>query len=758
VDQDSAVSAAGLARAFDWSATALGPRTQWPSVVEHVVTMLMEAPVPVCYQHGPTLAMVYNDAFADLLGAKHPGAFGRPTREVVEEVWEQPNVGSAFVRVLETGAPFVEHGVRLGLRRGRPMASGVEAGYYTRAGSPVRDETGAVVGVLHVVLETTEVVERIQEVASLSGALAVAATVDDVCKVALHHAALTLAATEVLICLPELPSPGAGPGPQKEDASGLGEFRVTRFSPGEASSPLEERLPLVWTPLTGEDRLVVRRAVAGERPAQDDGLVVLRMPINGHTGAVVLRMAGPGLPADALTMLTSAAALVGQAIARAQLFDRERSTAELLQRALLPQALPQSRSFTLAGRYEPVSSGAVAGGDFYDAFPIADGRLVLVIGDVVGRGVAAATVMGQIRAAARGAAISDPEPDSVLSSLDELVVGLDALWPASVNPGAGDQGVIGKGFGGELFVTMLYGLLDTHSGELTLASAGHCPPAVLPWTREGGGQRRRAQQQGDPAGPADRADRTGPAGRGVDRQRARIVDLVSGPPLGLGGARPVQTLKLDVGEMLLAFTDGLLERRTSSLDEGESRLLEVLDTLSADSPRTVCQQVLESMGEPGGFEDDCALLAVARSSVEHRSATLLVPPLPEAVRPARDWARAQMDDWGIDEGEQFAVVTGLSELVTNTVLHAGTDAHVSLELDGARLTLTVSDTGIRGEPSTPAHGGAATRGRGLKLVRSISDAFGTHRTATGSTVWFEVEVTPRGDRGQAGEPAPRSRA
>jgi anti-sigma regulatory factor (Ser/Thr protein kinase) len=275
--------------------------------------------------------------------------------------------------------------------------------------------------------------------------------------------------------------------------------------------------------------------------------------------------------------------------------------------------------------------------------------------------------------------------------------------------------VIGGGFGGELFVTMLYGLLDTHTGELTLASAGHCPPAVLPETREATGQRR---------------------------QRARIVDLPTGPPLGLGGVRPVQTLKLDVGEVFLAFTDGLLERRARSLAEGETRLLEVLDVLSADSPRTVCQQVIESMGDPGGFEDDCALLAVSRSSVDHRSAALVVPPVPEAVRPARDWVRAQMNEWGIDEGEQFAVVTGLSELVTNTVLHAGTDAHVSLELNGTRLTLTVSDTGMRGAPTTPSHGGAATRGRGLKLVRSISDAFGTHRSATGSTVWFGVDVTP----------------
>ncbi|HET6693499.1 MAG TPA: ATP-binding SpoIIE family protein phosphatase [Pedococcus sp.] len=735
------MTAAELARACDWSATALGPRSQWPAAVEHVVTTLLEAPVPVCYQHGPSLAMVYNDAFATLLGARHPDAFGQPTRVVVQDVWDQPNVGAAFVQVFETGVPFVEHGVRLALRRGRPTTSQPDFGYYTRAGSPVRDDTGAVVGVLHVVLETTEGVERIQEVASLARSLAVAATVDDVCKVALHHAALTLPAVEVQICLPEgISSPGAlaeGGG-----AAGTAGFRATRFSPAEAASPLEERLPLIWTPLTGEDRLVVLRTLSGERPAQDDGVVVLRMPINGHSGAVILRVPNAQLPADAHTMLTSAAALVGQAIARAQLFDRERTTAELLQRALLPQALPQSRSFSLAGRYEPVSSGAVAGGDFYDAFPIADGRLVLVIGDVVGRGVAAATVMGQIRAATRGAAISDPEPESVLSSLDELVAGLDALWPASVNPGAGDHGVIGRGFGGELFVTMLYGLLDTHSGELTLASAGHCPPAVLPELRGATGERGRGHGGDDQADPAGPTGPSGPGGPGQRRQRPRIVDLVTGPPLGLGGVRPVQTLKLAVGEVLLAFTDGLLERRASSLAEGEMRLLEVLDNLTADSPRTVCQQVIESMVDPGGFEDDCALLAVGRSSVEHRSAALVVPPVPEAVRPARDWARAQMNDWGIGEGEQFAVVTGLSELVTNTVLHAGTDAHVSLELDGTRLTLTVSDTGTRGEPTTPAQGGAATRGRGLKLVRSISDAFGTHRSATGSTVWFEVEVTP----------------
>jgi anti-sigma regulatory factor (Ser/Thr protein kinase) len=233
-----------------------------------------------------------------------------------------------------------------------------------------------------------------------------------------------------------------------------------------------------------------------------------------------------------------------------------------------------------------------------------------------------------------------------------------------------------------------------------------------------------------------------------------MVDLVTGPPLGLRGTRPVQTIKIDVGEVLLAFTDGLLERRASTLGEGERRLLEVLETVPSDNPRSVCRVALEEMAAPGGFEDDCALLAVGRSSLDHRRATLLVPPRPEAVRPARDWARSQMVLWGIGEDAQFAVVTSLSELVTNVVLHAGTDAHVSLELDGSRLTCSVSDTGSRGLPAAASQGGSATRGRGLQLVQSISNAFGMHRTANGTTVWFEVEVEVEvevaspGDRGQ----------
>ncbi len=179
----------------------------------------------------------------------------------------------------------------------------------------------------------------------------------------------------------------------------------------------------------------------------------------------------------------------------------------------------------------------------------------------------------------------------------------------------------------------------------------------------------------------------------------------------------------------------------------------MLQELRCDSPVRACKLVLEAMGADGSFEDDCALLAVRRSPVAHHSESLFVPPLPEAVRPAREWARVQMRAWGIEEGAQFGVVTGLSELVTNAVLHAGTECQITLELEGSRLTATVTDTGTRGGPFVSEATVAGTRGRGLGLVQSISDSFGTHNSARGSTVWFELDVHVQDPVGPAADKA-----
>jgi serine phosphatase RsbU (regulator of sigma subunit)/anti-sigma regulatory factor (Ser/Thr protein kinase) len=714
VEQGPAVSTIEFSRAFNWADSDLGPRELWPASVEQVIAALFESPVPVCYQHGPRFVMVYNDAFAELLGAKHPAAFGQPAPEVVAEVWDQPNVGRAFEEVLRTGTPFLDEGTELRLARGRG-SSGVDVGYFLRAGSAIRDETGTVVGVLHVAIERTEGVRRVQAVADLASDLAVAVTVDDVSKVALRHAMSGLPAREIFICLP-LPTQSTG-------------WRVTMRAAGEVPSAEEERLPLVWADLEGGLLGPVEKMAGTGRPyvAESDDLVMFPMQVGRRLGAVGVRLAGAHLGAELMALVATTVELVGQAMERAQLYDTQRSTAELFQRMLLPQSLPQSGTLALAARYEPAVRGTLPGGDFYDAFTLEDGRMALVIGDVVGRGVMAATVMGQIRAAARGAALSRADPSSVLASVDRVVAGLDALQPVSV-PVGGYPDRRAPGYVGELFVTMLYGVLDPDSGRLLLASAGHLAPALLTRFRSG----PKANSQGD------------------SPYRAELVDMEAGPPLGVGGDRPVHTMELKVGDLLLAYTDGLLERRNRSIMEGEDHLLRVLSEVAGESPRTVCQQVLEGMVTASGFEDDCALLAVARTPVEHRRATLVVPPLPEAVKPARDWARGQLADWEVPVEQEFSVVTGLSELVTNAVLHAATDAHVTLDLDDHRVTVTVTDTGSVGAPSPGSGDLISARGRGLGLVRSISDAFGTHRTATGSTVWFEVALETSSEFASAG--------
>ncbi|WP_195908267.1 ATP-binding SpoIIE family protein phosphatase [Nostocoides sp. HKS02] len=326
----------------------------------------------------------------------------------------------------------------------------------------------------------------------------------------------------------------------------------------------------------------------------------------------------------------------------------------------------------------------------------------------------AATVMGQVRAAARGAALISSDASAVMAALDRVVRDLDALWPASMPLGS-NRARPGLAFGGELFVTMLYGIVDPDSGEVSLASAGHPLPALL----------------------------FGHEARSQGARRATFVGMQVGPPLGIGGERPVHRLRLGVGDMLLAFTDGLIERRGEALDRGEQRLLEAIDALPPGSPRTVAQRVMDSMMTGYGQEDDCAVLAVGRSPDGHRRAAIVVPPMPESVKAARDWARQYLDDWGVTEPDQHTIVTGISELITNAVLHAGTESHLTIDLDSGVLAVTVADSGNRGEPLLTGADAMAVRGRGLSLVRAIADSFGAHRTSAGTTVWFEIAVELR---------------
>jgi phosphoserine phosphatase RsbU/P len=231
----------------------------------------------------------------------------------------------------------------------------------------------------------------------------------------------------------------------------------------------------------------------------------------------------------------------------------ERVTAQVLQRSLLPARLPDVPGVEFATRYVPAEEGGV-GGDWYDAFLLPDGHLWVMVGDVAGHGLMPAVIMGRLRSALRSYALAGHGPDEVLALADRKLQFFEAGSIA----------------------TVLSAVLPPSRAEVHFASAGHLPPVLA-----------------RPAEPA------------------QVVDVPVTPPLGVGGERiaRVATVDFPPGTTLLACTDGLVERRGESLDEGLGRLARAV---RADHPETVCKVVMDALVGRGIPRDDVAVLALRR--------------------------------------------------------------------------------------------------------------------------------------------------
>jgi anti-sigma regulatory factor (Ser/Thr protein kinase) len=358
---------------------------------------------------------------------------------------------------------------------------------------------------------------------------------------------------------------------------------------------------------------------------------------------------------------------------------------------MLPEHLPELDRFRIAARYDVGVDGNAAGGDFYDAFELTDGRLAMVLGDVAGHDVRAAAVMGQVRAALRALALTDPSPPSVLAGLDRLVGSLGA---ESRNE--------------EIFVTVVYGLLDPADGTITLASAGHPPPVL-----------RRAGIQGDPP-------------------TAELVKVPPGAPLGLGGRWQTGVVRLEPGDAILMFSDGVVERRGQPLSDGLDALVATAAGSASSDPRNLCS--LATAAVPRPTDDDVAVLAVEHAIATSRSATMVVPAEPTGPSRVRQWMTTHLREWSVPESVITAAILCTSELTTNALLHAGTPAQVHIDLNAERLLVSVADTGTRGSVARARTDALSSRGRGLGLIEELSDTWGTDPTVRGSTVWFEMLI------------------
>jgi anti-anti-sigma factor len=369
-----------------------------------------------------------------------------------------------------------------------------------------------------------------------------------------------------------------------------------------------------------------------------------------------------------------------------------------LQRSLLPERLPVLPGVELAARYLAADSEQGAGGDWFDAVPLGDGRLGLVVGDVVGSGTRASAVMGQLRAVLMELLLSGSAIPEVLARLDRFVTRV---------PGAEAT-------------TLCVAVLDPADGRLDYVCSGHPPPLVLAADGEAGYL---------PAGTA------GPLG---------VVAATT--PSG------VQTAWLHAGDVLLLYTDGLVEGPDLPLRQGLDLLRGVAvgartrgtpSMMAAATPDRVCELTVERITRTS-HTDDVTLLAVHRTGTrpEHFHAEL--PAVPDAL--AR--LRTELDDWlhtlgGSDE-DTLAIRFAVLEAVSNVIEHAYPDDAGSvwvegLQDDAGRVCMTVSDTGRWVEPPVRPN----DRDRGFALIRSCMDTVELDRTDSGTTVLMDRTLSRR---------------
>ncbi|WP_405645706.1 SpoIIE family protein phosphatase [Streptomyces sp. NBC_00019] len=371
---------------------------------------------------------------------------------------------------------------------------------------------------------------------------------------------------------------------------------------------------------------------------------------------------------------------------------RQRETAVTLQRSLLPQVLEEPDDLRIAATYQPGGTEAAVGGDWYDVITLGGGRTALVIGDVMGRGVRAAAVMGQLRTAVRAYARLDLPPHEILQLLDGLAAEIDANQIA----------------------TCVYAIHDPNEGRLVYASAGHLPILVR-----------------DESGAVLRADEP------------------TGPPLGTGGWMHASgSIPLGPGSTAVLYTDGLVERRDEDLDEGIASLERALSGATG-TPQVVCDRLVRSAGVTADHDDDVAVLVLqhpARTGPDSdlfRNAALELLGGIEAAPRARAFASGVLTSWRFPAELHDLGVLAASELVANSLQHGTPPMRLRLRRTDRRLIIEVTD----GDDHLPRRRRAEPgdeSGRGIAIVATIASSWGSRRTpGGGKAVWCEF-VLPKG--------------
>jgi PAS domain S-box-containing protein len=382
------------------------------------------------------------------------------------------------------------------------------------------------------------------------------------------------------------------------------------------------------------------------------------------------------LVAEDVAFLESLASQCAQALERARLYEAERRVAATLQRSLLPQRLPNVESVEFAVRYLP-AAGLAAGGDFYEAIGLPEGRVGVAVGDVVGRGANAAAAMGQLRSALRAFAMAGAGPAEVLGRLSAYAETVD----------------------GALAATAAYAVLDPAAGELRYACAGH------PWPLLAG------------------AD-----GEARFLMEGRTLPLACAPDPSVEEA----CAPLAPGDTLLMFTDGLTERRGIDMDVSLERLRRSLAGRVGMPLSVLLDAVVSDQGADAPL-DDVALLAVRLAGVGIPTHRLRIPAEPEMMASARSQLRTWLAAAEVEPATASDILLAAGEALANATEHAYRDQPRG-ELEMVVRIAAEVEIELRDYGSWKETGGSPDRGRGFTLMRALMHSVDVERTLEGTTV------------------------
>ncbi len=367
------------------------------------------------------------------------------------------------------------------------------------------------------------------------------------------------------------------------------------------------------------------------------------------------------------------------ALDNARLYERERTLVTELSRSMLP-IVPDVAGAHVVTRYLPAARGSKIGGDWFDVIPLASGATAFVIGDVVGHGVTAATIMGQVRTAIRSYALLELPPSEVLRNVSQLTAG---LAEAS-------------------FVTCFYAVHDPGRRTLTYANAGHLPAVLV-------------KPQGE----------------------THQIGEALAQPLGVGAEFPERTTPFPPGVDLVLYTDGLVESRTRDLTVGIGWLLDGIPrVLDAADLETAWDELISEL-TLGRHDDDIALIHVHRhidapAAEFHQRADATVDQLAGLRSGLTRWAAGL----GMSAERHEDLVLAGYEAMSNSVEHAyrGHPRPGVVEVHGehhrGEVTVTVTDYGTWKAPDATD----TLRGRGHLLIAALADHVSTIRRDNGTTV------------------------